>query len=94
MPLAIFCGCTARVVWDQVKKPRDRFSHNEAQMTGNPRLQEETPPNENHKITSYWKQKNQLFLHQNNLSLILRKPVFGVSDQVRHKPGCTATEDG
>ena len=28
-----------------------------------------------------------------NMSLVLRKPVFGVSDQVRHKPGCTATED-
>ena len=28
------------------------------------------------------------------MSLVLRKPVFGVSDQVRHKPGCTATEDG
>ena len=27
------------------------------------------------------------------MSLIVRKPVFGVSDQVRHKPGCTATED-
>ena len=25
--------------------------------------------------------------------LSLRKPVFGVSHQVRHKPGCTATED-
>ena len=29
-----------------------------------------------------------------NLSLVVRKPVFEVSDQVRHKPGCTATEDG
>ena len=29
-----------------------------------------------------------------HMSLVLRKPVFGVSDQVRHKPGCTATEDG
>ena len=28
------------------------------------------------------------------MSLIVRKPVFGISDQVRHKPGCTATEDG
>ena len=28
------------------------------------------------------------------LSLVVRKPVFGVSDQVRYKPGCTATEDG
>ena len=29
-----------------------------------------------------------------NMSLVLRKPVFGVSDQVPHKGGCTATEDG
>ena len=28
------------------------------------------------------------------LSLVLRKPVFGVSNQVRYKPDCTATEDG
>ena len=28
-----------------------------------------------------------------HLSLVLRKPAFGVSDQVWHKPGCTATED-
>ena len=26
------------------------------------------------------------------LSLVMRKPVFRVSDQVLHKPGCTATE--
>ena len=25
------------------------------------------------------------------LSCIMRKPVYGVSDQVRHKPGCTTT---
>ena len=24
----------------------------------------------------------------------MRKPVFGVSDLVRHKPGCVVTEDG
>ena len=29
-----------------------------------------------------------------NMSLVVRKPVFGVSDQVRHKQGCTITEDG
>ena len=28
------------------------------------------------------------------MSLIVRKPVFGISDLVRHKPGCAATEDG
>ena len=32
--------------------------------------------------------------HSYQLSFVLRKPVFGVSDQVRHKPGFTATEDG
>ena len=29
-----------------------------------------------------------------NMSLVLRKPVFAVSDQVRHKLYCTATKDG
>ena len=28
------------------------------------------------------------------MSIVVRKPVFGVSDQVRHKSGCTTTEDG
>ena len=28
------------------------------------------------------------------ISLVVRKPVSGISDLVRHKPGCTATEDG
>ena len=28
------------------------------------------------------------------MSLVVRKPVFGVSDQVPHKPGCTARENG
>ena len=28
-----------------------------------------------------------------HMRLVVRKPVFGVSDQVPHKPGCTATED-
>ena len=30
----------------------------------------------------------------NDMSLVVRKPVFGVSDQVRHKPGCAVTEGG
>ena len=33
-------------------------------------------------------------LAQENLCLIMRKPVFVVSDKVQHKPGCTVTEDG
>ena len=28
-----------------------------------------------------------------HMSLVVRKPVFGVSDLVRHKPGCAITED-
>ena len=28
------------------------------------------------------------------MSRDVRKPVFGVSDQVRHKPGCKVTDDG
>ena len=28
------------------------------------------------------------------MSLVVRKPVFVVSDQVQHIPGCTAAEDG
>ena len=27
------------------------------------------------------------------MSLVVIKPVFGISDQDQHKPGCTATED-
>ena len=30
---------------------------------------------------------------ENYLSLVVRKPVFGVFDKVRHKPGCTIIED-
>ena len=44
------------------------------------------------------KNKNSRLQHNYNefsyLSLVMRKPVFGVSDQVQYKPGCTATEDG
>ena len=30
--------------------------------------------------------------HLGQMSLVVKKPVFGVSDKVRQKPGCTATE--
>ena len=32
-------------------------------------------------------------LDLDDMSLVVRKPVFGISDQVRHKLGCTTTED-
>ena len=28
------------------------------------------------------------------LSLVARKPVFGISNEVWHKPGCATTQDG
>ena len=48
---------------------------------------------------SYSLHTMHLVTHSNNyvknkMSLVVRKPVFGFSDQVRHKPICTATEDG
>ena len=33
-------------------------------------------------------------IDRENLSLVVRKPVFVVPDQVRHKPDCRATEGG
>ena len=30
--------------------------------------------------------------HQMNKNLVMRKPIFGVCDQVRHKPACALTE--
>ena len=40
------------------------------------------------------KSNKEIISFQNHMSLVVRKPVLGVSDQVPHKPGCTATEDG
>ena len=36
---------------------------------------------------------NRLSLLKENISLVVRNPVFCLSDLFRHKPGCTATED-
>ena len=34
----------------------------------------------------------ELLCNKDYLSHAARKPVFGVSDQARHKPGCTTTD--
>ena len=39
-------------------------------------------------------EKSRFFHAAAQMSLVLRKPVFGVFDQVRHKPGCIVIEDG
>ena len=44
-----------------------------------------------HEVRDGILQQFSVLLH---MSCIMRKPIFGVSDQVRHKLGCTATEDG
>ena len=41
-----------------------------------------------------WQELDKDLKVEIDMSLVLRKLVFGVSDQARHKPGCTATEDG
>ena len=56
--------------------------------------------NDNKTTISFWHQTKHITEgvmfspKQYTMSLVVRKPVFGVSDQVRHKPGCTAAEDG
>ena len=46
------------------------------------------------RVSSYFpKGGHSATITELNMSLVVRKPVFGVSDQVRHNPGCTATED-
>ena len=34
-----------------------------------------------------------ILIYHYKMSLVMKKPVFGVSDQFRHKAGCTASED-
>ena len=34
------------------------------------------------------------FMPSHHFSCVMKKPVFGVSDQVKHEPGCTTTKDG
>ena len=41
----------------------------------------------------FWNWKSILIIMCQYLSLVVRKAVFGVSDLVRHKPGCAITED-
>ena len=75
----IFCGCTARFMSDQVGNPEDRFFSQRG----------------SYKVIMLKGLCNLDHLQPHRyMSLVVRNPVFGVSDQVRHKPGCTATEDG
>ena len=39
----------------------------------------------------YYKIKNVIF---SVLHYVGRRPVFGIASNIRHEPGCTASEDG
>ena len=43
---------------------------------------------------NFWPDGSMSPKHAPQLSLVLRKLVFGVSDQVPHKPGCAIIEYG
>ena len=86
------------VLSNLVGNPEDRFSHNEAQMC-NKQLSGGssvcTDDNQSLKLVAYRPiHTEEPILGYTYMSLVVRKPVFGVSDTVPHKPGCTATEDG
>ena len=69
----IFCDCIAQLVMDLVDNPKDRLSRDVEKFL-------------------IFRHQNLFFTCsklQNQLSFVVRKPVFGASDQVRHKPGCT-----
>ena len=53
-PLAIFCGCTAQFVSDQVGNPEDRFSHDEAQSIFGIKLLRFTTQSECAKVSVHW----------------------------------------
>ena len=44
--------------------------------------------------SSFAQSTRRMFLYLPYLSLVVRKPVFEVSDQAPHKPGSATTQDG
>ena len=64
---------------------------NNSSSLDTPRTQDLNAPDQGHINNNTSLGARQEHFH---MSLVMRKPVFGVSDQVRHKPGCAAKEDG
>ena len=84
----------SRKDYDMQMKYRTHPFFGEAGSTG-PRTYEPNDP-----YDMYWK-KDPFSEHgyqyeqmRRYMSHVMRKHVFGVSDQVGHKPGCTVTEEG
>ena len=91
----MFGGCTALSVSDLVRNPKDRLYCDKAHIHSlnyiSVRKNWVTESGKELEMSGMY--KHTVFTYH-YLSLVVRKPVFRVSDQVRHKPGCTATEDG
>ena len=105
--LAIFCCCTAWFVSDRVKKTLLTTYHIRGVATGTiqvgiwssshvpscilcPYFLYKSYTNINSLVLT----NMFLWLYHYHMSRDVRKPVFGVSNQVRHKPGWAITEDG
>ena len=70
---------------DLVRNPKDRFSHDAAQLRFPIFLASGSSMQHEQFI---W-----IRMVQFEMSCIMRNPVFGVSKEVLHKLGCTITED-
>ena len=89
---------------DLVGNPEDRFSQNEAHISnmsnqhtwphamGNRNLILVTVSEIGDRCQNLLDDPRSTSVYHK--SLVVRKPVFGVSDQVRHKPGSAITGDG
>ena len=82
-------GCTGSPEFTFVKMPHCRRSHVAAQHYVDFRSVTDGCEGEGHQI-KVCTIKVGIIIHC--MSLVARKPVYGVSDQVRLKPTCSATE--
>ena len=93
-PLAIFCDCTAQFVFDLVRNSENKFLMVQPIWSNKSNISYIIPLFHHHypvwsPVHILSTNCHSLDLKQNigiihDLSLVLRKPVFGVSDQVRH----------
>ena len=77
------------------ENPHCWFSHNAAQISLQSLSRHVVTKNLSwYRKVHKFSEARKICCNQPKMSRDVRKPVFGVSDQVRHKPGCTGTEDG
>ena len=82
---------------DQVENTEDRFSHNEAQFRFSIKSHDSVYNGTKECAGQNGKMHRLICvvvacIGLKHMSLVVRKPVFGVSDLVRHKPGCKLQE--